>query len=196
MSEHDKRTTEEHLREITIGEPTRIDGAIALADYNPDWPGIFARLANHIRASLGAGALSLEHVGSTAVPGLAAKPIIDINLVVADSSDEQAYVPPLEQIGYALRIREPEWHQHRLLTRRDPEVNLHVFSEDCPETERVLLFRDWLRVNADERMLYERTKRDLASRTWTYVQEYAEAKSEVVEAILARARTADSKLGL
>jgi GrpB-like predicted nucleotidyltransferase (UPF0157 family) len=193
MPENDKYKMEDRLREITIGEPTRINGQIALEDYNPEWPRIFAALAEEIRAGLGDRALALEHVGSTSVYGLASKPVIDIHLVVADSSDEPAYVPPLERIGYVLRIREPKWHRHRLLERHNPEVNLHAFPENCRETGRVLLFRDWLRMNDGDRLLYENTKRSLASRTWSYVQEYAEAKSEVVEAILARARAAKLK---
>ena len=120
------------------------------------------------------------------MPGLAAKPIIDIVLAVADSADESAYVPALEQAGYVLSIREPDWHEHRLLKGNDPTVNLHVFSHGSSEVERMVDFRDRLRTNEAERMLYERTKRELARREWTYVQDYADAKSQVVEAILAR----------
>ncbi len=179
--------TEERLRAVTIGEPARLNGPIYLAEYDPEWPRLFEALACGIREALGACALLLEHVGSTAVPGLAAKPILDLNLVVADSSDKASYVPNLERIGYVLRIREPEWHERRLLKRASPNVNLHVFSRGSPETERVLLFRDWLRAHDEDRARYERTKRELAGREWSYVQDYADAKSEVVEAILVRA---------
>ncbi len=133
--------------------------------------------------------LQLVHVGSTSVPGLASKPIIDICLVVADPSDEAAYVPALEAAGYTLRIREPEWFEHRLFKGPDTDVNLHVYPKGCPEIERYLLFRDQLRTNAADRELYERTKRELAQRNWRYVQNYADAKTEVVEAIIGRART-------
>jgi len=132
--------------------------------------------------------LLLEHCGSTSVPGLAAKPIIDMVLCVRDSSDEAAYVPALERASYVLRIREPEWFEHRCLKRVVPNVNLHVFSEGCAEVERMLLFRDTLRRDGAERALYERTKRELAAKSWRYVQNYADAKSEVVEQIIARAR--------
>jgi GrpB-like predicted nucleotidyltransferase (UPF0157 family) len=94
----------------------------------------------------------------------------------------------LEGIGYTLRIREPHWHEHRLLKAPEVQGNLHVFSEGCEEIERMLTFRDWLRNNIEDRILYEETKRQLAARTWKYTQNYADAKSEVVEAILARAR--------
>jgi GrpB-like predicted nucleotidyltransferase (UPF0157 family) len=106
---------------------------------------------------------------------------------VADSADEQAYVTPLEAAGYVLRIREPDWHEHRVLKGPDTNVNLHVFSSGSEEIERMLAFRDRLRANESERGLYERAKRDLAQRQWEYVQDYADAKSEVVEEIIARA---------
>jgi len=129
--------------------------------------------------------MRIEHVGSTSVPGLCAKPIIDILLVVADSADEPSYVPALEAEGYVLRIREPHWHQHRLLKGPETEVNLHVFSVGSEEVERMRKFRDRLRADPKARERYARTKRRLARRTWKYVQNYADAKSEVVEAILA-----------
>ena len=183
--------TEEQLRAATVGEPTRLSGAVEIADYDPGWPQLFAREADRVRAALGDRVLLLEHVGSTAVPGLAAKPRIDILLVVADSADEPAYVPALEAAGYVLRIREPDWYEHRMFKGPDTDVNLHVFSPDCPEVERMLLFRDRLRSNEPDRRLYERTKRELARREWTYVQNYADAKAAVVEEIIARARRED-----
>jgi GrpB-like predicted nucleotidyltransferase (UPF0157 family) len=159
---------------------------IELADYDPAWPKLYDQEEEKIGEALGDRALVLEHAGSTSVPGLAAKPIIDIVLAVADSADESAYVPALEQAGYVLSIREPDWHEHRLLKGNDPTVNLHVFSHGSPEVERMLAFRDRLRTNEAERELYERTKRELAQRAWTYTQDYADAKTQVVEAILAR----------
>jgi GrpB-like predicted nucleotidyltransferase (UPF0157 family) len=116
-----------------------------------------------------------------------AKPIIDILLVVANSADEPSYVPALEAAGYVLRIREPDWHEHRLFKGPDTNINLHVFTQGSREIRRTLLLRDWLRTNKTDRELYARTKRDLASKKWKYVQNYADAKSEVVEAILERA---------
>ena len=121
------------------------------------------------------------------MPGLAAKPVIDIVLAVPDSADEPAYVPDMEAAGYVLRIREPDWFEHRMLRGPDTNVNLHTFSEGCREIDRMVGFRDWLRSHDDERDLYERTKRELGAREWRYVQHYADAKSQVVEAILARA---------
>jgi GrpB-like predicted nucleotidyltransferase (UPF0157 family) len=178
---------DDEIRAATIGEPTRVDGPINLADYDPTWPASYEREAARIRAILGGRVRLLEHVGSTSVPGLAAKPIIDIVLGVADSADEVAYVPSMEAGGYVLRIREPGWFEHRLFKGPDASVNLHVFSAGCSEIDRMLAFRDRLRTHDDERRIYEAAKRDLASRDWTYIQHYADAKGEVVEAIIARA---------
>jgi GrpB-like predicted nucleotidyltransferase (UPF0157 family) len=177
---------EDELRAHTVGELQPLSGSIELADYDPAWAELFRREAERIRAILGERVLQIEHVGSTSVSGLPAKPIIDILLVVADSADEQGYVAPLEEAGYVLRIREPDWHEHRVLKGPDTNVNLHVFSSGSDEIARMLAFRDRLRSNEQDRLLYERSKRDLAQQEWTYVQDYADAKSEVVEEIIAR----------
>ena len=179
--------TEEHIRAATIGELVPLVGPIHIVDSDPQWPRLFAREAERIQAALGDRVLLLEHVGSTSVPGLAAKPRIDVLLVVANSADEPAYVPALEAAGYVLRIREPAWYEHRLFEGPDTDINLHVFSPGCPEIDRMLLFRDWLRSHAADRRLYERTKRELARQDWKYTQNYADAKTAVVEEILARA---------
>jgi len=172
---------------VTISDRPRHDGPIELVEYDEAWPVRFEREAKRIRVALGVRALLVEHTGSTSVPGLAAKPIIDIVLAVPDSTDENDYVPALEAVGYTLRIREPDWYEHRLLKKADPIVNLHVFSAGCEEIDRMIVFRDQLRTNEADRELYERTKRELAAREWAYTQDYADAKTEVVEEIIARA---------
>jgi GrpB-like predicted nucleotidyltransferase (UPF0157 family) len=182
--------TEEQLRKSWVTEPPKLTGRIQVVDYDPRWPDLFRREADRIRAALGERVLLLEHIGSTSVPGLAAKPIVDILLVVPDPSDEPAYLPDLEAAGYVLVIREPEWFQHRCLKGPDTNINLHVHPPDSPEVERNLLFRERLRAFPEDRARYQRVKRQLAERDWTYVQEYADAKSEVVEDIIARARAA------
>jgi len=178
---------DEQILAASVGEPPPTYKEIVLAEYDPEWPEWFARAAEQIRGALGDAVLHLEHVGSTSVPGLAAKPLIDIDLVVADTTDEDAYVPKLEAIGYVLRVREPDWFEHRMFRGYDPPVNLHVFPPDCEEVERMLAFRDWLRTHDDDRELYAQAKRELAAKEWKYVQNYADAKSEVVGEILARA---------
>ena len=167
--------------------PVRVDGMVHLAEPDPRWAEWYAREADRIRTALGSRALAVEHVGSTSVPGLAAKPVIDIVLVVADSSDEGRYVPDLERAGYRLKLREPGWHEHRMLIDHEPDVQVHVFSVGSSEVQRMTVFRDRLRAHAEDRDLYQRTKRELAGKRWAYVQDYADAKSSVVEAILARA---------
>src|SRR5690606_23468257 len=112
---------------------------------------------------LGFRVLSLEHVGSTAVPGLAAKPVIDVDLVVADPDDEDAYVPALVAAGFELRVREPWWFGHRVLRTLQPRSHLHVFGLDSPEPVKRRIFRDWLRSNEEDRVRYARAKREAAA---------------------------------
>jgi GrpB-like predicted nucleotidyltransferase (UPF0157 family) len=184
--------TDEQIRACTIGElkpsfPGVSPERVFIADYDPEWPELFRREAERIRAVLGQRALRIEHTGSTSVPGLPAKPVIDILLVVAVSADEDAYVPAMEAAGYRLRIRETDWYQHRLFKGPDTDINLHTFSPGCPEIDRMLLFRDWLRRNEADRRLYAQTKRALAGRDWKYVQNYADAKTDVIDEIMVRA---------
>jgi GrpB-like predicted nucleotidyltransferase (UPF0157 family) len=182
--------TEEQMQAARIGGLRVHNAPIQLIEYSAEWPALFILEAERVRAKLGERVLRLEHVGSTSVPGLAAKPIIDMILAVADSADESAYVPAMESAGYVLRIREPEWHQHRLFKGPHTDINLHVYSVGCPEIDKMLMFREWLRSNHADRELYERTKRELAKRTWKYVQDYADSKTSVVEEIVARAQAA------
>jgi GrpB-like predicted nucleotidyltransferase (UPF0157 family) len=171
---------------MTDDDDLRLDGPVRLVDYDPVWPQLFAREARRIRGALGDRAALVEHVGSTSVPGLAAKPIVDVLLAVPDAADEPAYLPALEAAGYRLRIREPHWHEHRLLGGPDTAVNLHVFSVGSLEVERMLVFRDRLRRVDEDRARYLAAKRELAQRSWEHVQQYADAKGPVVEAIIAR----------
>ena len=170
-----------------VTDRPRLDATVHLAEPDPGWPETGARLVRQVREALGPVAVVVAHAGSTSVPGLAAKPVIDLVLGVPDPTDEATYVPALEGLGYALRIREPEWREHRLLRHTDPVANLHVFASGDDEITRMLAFRDHLRRDARDRALYEQTKRDLAGRTWEYVQDYADAKSDVVTDVTSRA---------
>jgi len=181
--------TDEQLRHVTIGELNPHNAPITLSEYDPMWPEKFAREAKEIRAALGERALRIEHIGSTSVAGLIAKPIIDMLLVVENSADEPSYIPGLEAAGYVLRVREPDWHEHRLFKGPRVNINLHVFTVGSAEIERLLTLRDWLRNNTRDRELYAEEKRKLARQNWRYVQNYADAKSEVIEGIISRART-------
>jgi GrpB-like predicted nucleotidyltransferase (UPF0157 family) len=182
--------SDSELQKALVGELKPHNAPITLAEYDPDWPRLFAREADRIRTVLGDTALRIEHVGSTSVPGLAAKPIIDILLAVPDSADEPSYVPSMEAAGYVLRIREPDWFGHRLFKGPDTDINLHGFSVGSAEIDRMLRFRDWLRATDADRDYYAQVKRELAQRTWRHVQHYADAKSAVIHEIMERATAA------
>jgi GrpB-like predicted nucleotidyltransferase (UPF0157 family) len=179
---------DEELAKVTVGDPQFLTRPVVITEYDHDWPRLYALEEARIRSALGDRVVRIAHVGSTSVPGLPAKPVIDIDLEVADSSDEAAYVADLETAGYVLQIREPDWFAHRMFKGPDTNVNLHVFSAGCDEVDRMLLFRDRLRANTEDRDLYAAAKRELAAREWKYVQQYADAKSVVVQEILARAQ--------
>jgi GrpB-like predicted nucleotidyltransferase (UPF0157 family) len=161
---------------------------VRIVDYDSDWSKKFETHRRIIAGALGEAALGIEHIGSTSVPGLAAKPIIDILVVVHDSTDESQYLPQLEAAGYELRVREPEWYEHRMFRTPEKDVHVHVYSTGCPEIQRNLSFRDRLRSNVEERQRYEQTKRELAKREWSDMNDYANAKTEVIEGILSRCR--------
>jgi len=163
---------------------TRVDGSILLSPYEGGWAVDFEVQAARIVTALRSVAIDIEHVGSTSVPGLDAKPIIDVSLLVADSADESSYVPALEELGYVLHIREPNWYEHRLLRHDSPSVNLHVFTAGSQEHARMVSFRDRLRADPDAFELYRATKHRLAEQHWEHVQDYADAKTAVVEQIL------------
>lgn len=176
------------------GDPHPLDGVliggrervpIVVVDYDPQWPQRYSLVQARLLAALGRSARRVEHIGSTSVPGLAAKPIIDVLVTIQDVEDEAAFVPLLERAGFVLRVREPE---HRMFRTPARDVHIHVYEPNHPAISAYLDLRDWLRVDADDRALYERTKRQLATRTWEDMNDYADAKTEVILAILGRAR--------
>jgi len=160
---------------------------IEIVDYDRNWPSKFETHRGIIARALGSSALQIEHIGSTSVPELAAKPIVDILVVVQHSADESVYLPQLETAGYVLRVREPEWNEHRMFRTPEHDVHVHVYSAGCPEIERTLRFRDHLRRNSHDRQRYEQTKRDLAAKDWPDMNVYAAAKTHVIESIIASA---------
>lgn len=169
-----------------INTPTHIDGQIVLVDYNPGWPAMYDAEAAHVRAALGEKAIVLEHIGSTAIPGLIAKPCIDMLLGVADSADEANYVTDLEAEGFVLRLRHPDWNEHRVFKSRRTNVNLHVWSADSPEIDRHIVFRDWLRKHDDDRDLYAEAKRKLSRQHFSVMGDYADSKNDVMREIQQR----------
>ncbi|NLU36188.1 MAG: GrpB family protein [Clostridiales bacterium] len=185
--------SDEELQKLTVGELKPHNAPITIVEYDPSWPELFEREANRIRSVLGSKALQIEHVGSTSVPGLCAKPIIDILLVVKNSADEPSYVPALEAAGYRLQIREPEWFEHRMFKGPNTDINLHVFSEGASEIDRMLRFRDWLRSNESDREKYAQAKRSLAKNKLRHIQHYADAKTSIVREIMDRANDSNAK---
>ena len=177
---------ERRLDQVIIGPPEHV--GIELHEYDPAWPERFRREAARIHAALGGRELRIEHIGSTSVPGLAAKPVVDILLVLDDPDDEASYLPALEATGYVLRVREPDLDRHRMLRTPRKDVHVHVYPPDSGEIDRYLLFRDRLRTSSADRELYAAIKRRLAEQDWPTMNHYAEAKTEVIEAIIVRAR--------
>jgi GrpB-like predicted nucleotidyltransferase (UPF0157 family) len=169
-----------------VGQPPRFFDSVLIEDYAPGWAGRFTAVSRALEGRLGGLVIGVEHVGSTSVPGLAAKPIIDIDLRLKDTANESMYISALEELGYRLVLREPWWHGHRMLVSAEEDVNLHVWPQGAPEPVRHRLFRDWLRTHADDRQLYERTKRRLAQQTATAPREYNLAKNAVIDEIYER----------
>lgn len=164
---------------------------VVVAEPDPAWPGWFARVARLVRGALGDRVLSLDHVGSTAVPGLPAKPVVDADLVVADSADEKAWLPALEAAGFELSVREPEWEEHRVVKGQDPATNLHVWSPGSQEVQRHLAFRDWLRSHADDRAAYGEVKRRIAAHDLDDAMVYNNLKAAFVYDLYERIFAAD-----
>ena len=172
------------LEGVLVGGREQV--TIVVVDHDEQWPLRYGLVRDRVLAALGPAALRVEHIGSTSVPGLAAKPIIDVLVTVRDVEDEAAFVPLLEGADFVLRVREPE---HRMFRTPSRDVHVHVYEPEHAAVSAYLDLRDWLRVDADDRALYERTKRLLATRTWTDMNAYADAKTDVITAILRRART-------
>jgi GrpB-like predicted nucleotidyltransferase (UPF0157 family) len=172
-----------------VGRDTDLIGGsekrdIVLVPYDPSWPARFDSERDRIRAALGDACLGVEHVGSTSVEGLPAKPIIDILVAVADVEVESDYVPPLESAGYVVRVRQPG---RRMLRTPALDVHVHVCSGGSPQELDLLAFRDRLRASPHDRALYASVKQDLARRDWPTMNHYAAAKTDVIRRILRRA---------
>jgi GrpB-like predicted nucleotidyltransferase (UPF0157 family) len=178
----DSEEQDAHLDAVLIGGTER--RAVVIRDYDEAWPERFTDVQIRVRAALGCAAVRVEHIGSTAVPGLAAKPIVDVLVTVVDPDDEPAFRPALETLGYQLRVREPG---HRMFRTAARDVHVHVWADSDAEVERYLRFRDRLRASSEDRAAYERLKRDLAERDWSDMNYYADAKGSLISAILDRA---------
>lgn len=178
----DQAEREAYLDRVLIGGRER--RPIVIVPYDPQWARRFRIEAERIRRALGQAVRRIEHIGSTAVPGLGAKPVVDVLVGVKDPDDEAALRPALEAEGYELRVREPGHLMFRTAAR---DVHVHLWHDSDPEVARHLAFRNRLRSSAADRTAYEQLKHRLAGQEWSDMNEYAEAKTELIEAILARA---------
>jgi GrpB-like predicted nucleotidyltransferase (UPF0157 family) len=165
-----------------IGGVERRD--IVIVPYDPAWPLRFVAERDRIATALGPLALRVDHIGSTSVPGLAAKPIIDIDLSVPDIEDEPVYLPSLEAAGYRLRVRETG---HRMVRTPQLDVHLHICQTGSDWERRHLLLRDWLRINESDRLAYAELKHRLSQQDWPDMNAYADAKGPLIVRITARA---------
>ena len=163
-----------YLDTVLVGG--REERQVEIVEYDPSWPEVFEEHRRHLLTALGGTARTVEHIGSTAVPGLAAKPIVDIMVTVDNPDDEATYLRPLEEVGYVLRVREPD---HRMFRTPERDVQVHIWRAGCADEERHLLFRDHLRSNPDDRAAYAALKRSLAGH-WRDVNYYAEAKGPFI----------------
>jgi GrpB-like predicted nucleotidyltransferase (UPF0157 family) len=178
--------TPEQMAAALVGEPPATWQSIIIEDYDPAWADRFAAASSLLDEALSGLILAIEHVGSTSVPGLPAKPIIDIDLLIGDTADESRYLPALEELGYRLVLREPWWYGHRMLVSPAEDVHLHVWPSGAPEPVRHRLFRDWLRAHPADRDLYAATKRRLARDTVHRPGDYSLAKNDVIDDIYVR----------
>ncbi|QPC80433.1 hypothetical protein HYE68_011185 [Fusarium pseudograminearum] len=169
----------------------KVKHTIAIVEPDPSWPHHFDLAKTRIGTALGDTAVSINHVGSTSVPGLPAKRVIDIDLTVQDVNDEASYVQALEDVGFHFLLREPHWHGHRFFCDYgDVPTNLHVWGPDCPEATRHKIFTDWLRNNEEDRKLYEVVKREASEASIAGgedVMAYNKRKENVIREILQRA---------
>jgi GrpB-like predicted nucleotidyltransferase (UPF0157 family) len=183
----DSEARDARLASVLIGGLER--RPIVICDYDPGWPERYARERDRVLSALGSGALRVEHIGSTAVPGLAAKPVVDVLVTVSDPDDEPAFRSALEAQGYELRVREPG---HRMFRTSARDVHVHVWADSDPEVELDLRFRDRLRASSEDRAAYEQLKRELAKREWPDMNHYADAKGALIKEILASAGRASA----
>ncbi|UFS59545.1 GrpB family protein [Subtercola endophyticus] len=185
MSESSKPSGPDATTVELVGGAEAVE--VGLHSYDDRWAAIYADHRRRIGDALAAVHVDIEHIGSTSVPGLAAKPIIDIVVIIDDITAEEDYLDALLAAGYELRVREPG---HRLVRTAARDVHVHLLERGDPAIDEYILLRDHLRSNADDRALYESTKRRLLNKQWRDMNDYADAKTEVIDAIKARARAA------
>lgn len=183
----------EQIEAARVPDPDRRPTPVQVVAPDPHWAAAFHQIRDRIDAAIGRRALNIEHIGSTAVQGLWAKPLIDVDLTVADSADEDAWLPDLVRAGFVLRVREPEWEEHRMVRFEAPLSNVHVFSPGAREPRRHLMFRDWLRAHPEDRDRYSEVKRELAAVGFSEAMAYNNAKAGFVYDLYERIFAADAE---
>jgi GrpB-like predicted nucleotidyltransferase (UPF0157 family) len=166
----------------SIGLP---DGELYLLDYQPAWPRLFEEEAERIRAACGDRLVGIEHIGSTSIPGLAAKPILDIMPLLVSFEEGFDIVPNMEGLGYEYKGEYGIPRRHYFVKGTPRTHHVHMYEADDDEVVRHLLFRDYLREYADTAAEYESLKRRLAAEVPR--EDYPEAKTGFVAQVLARA---------
>ena len=183
--------TQEEIDAARVDHDAWAVEAVEVLPPDPTWAEWYDVVRDRIREALGDRVVALEHVGSTSVPGLWAKPVIDVDLTVASSADEDAWLPDLERAGFVLRVREPGWEEHRLVRGEDPDTNVHVWSVGAREPRKHALFRDWLRTHPEDREQYAEVKRAAAAQGFTDVMQYNNVKAWLIYDIYEKAFAAD-----
>lgn len=168
-------------------------GSIVVSDYDPNWPALFEQERTSIKNALGSFALAIEHMGSTAIPGLPSKPIID--LLVGVSSLEEARkrcIVPIEALGYRYLPEYASWLPGELFFRKGPPGpwthHIHLMEPSCPRWEALLVFRDYLRAHPETAIAYANIKRALAASSNDDIKAYTTGKNNFVEETTAKAR--------
>lgn len=188
---HDRMANNVERRRPDVEEVELVGGSekrhLEVVDYDASWPEIFLYHQGRMRTALGAADVEVEHIGSTSVPGLAAKPIVDILITVDDITAEEDYLAPLLATGYELRTREPG---HRLVRTPARDVHVHILQRGDHAADNYLLFRNRLRADTDDRALYEDTKRALLNQGFDDMNAYSDAKTNVIAGIMSRALSA------
>jgi GrpB-like predicted nucleotidyltransferase (UPF0157 family) len=168
-----------------------MSASVVIVNYDQAWPRLFAAEEKTLRRALG-DAVQIEHVGSTAVPGLVAKPIIDIMVGVHRLGDAAAYIAPLEQLGYEYVPEFEEFIPERRYFRKGPPTgrthHLHMVEQGTAFWKQHILFRDWLRTHPRDAGVYAELKRELAARYRTDRDAYTDAKTEFIRRIEQQAR--------
>jgi GrpB-like predicted nucleotidyltransferase (UPF0157 family) len=173
---------------------SNLNRQIVVIDYDPNWPSLYEQEKDRIAAALGEGVVQIEHIGSTSVPGLAAKPIIDIAVGVADFEEARAYVPIIESLGYTYEPGfEADLPERRFFWKGLPSrhtYHIHMAEPGSLEWIKPILFRDYLRAHPAEARQYQALKRKLALRYGSDMEAYVKGKTEFVRSILSKANSA------